>query len=53
MLYLLKQITTIIGSATTQQSALALLTMGSIGLGIIGLCLRLIARIKAVAFLGG
>lgn len=53
MLTLLEYISTIIGNETDPQKALTLLVFGSIGLGIIGLCIRLISKIKAVAFLGG
>lgn len=43
----------IIGTETVQQSALSLIVLGSCGLGVLALIIRLVAKIKAVAFFGG
>ena len=53
MLDLLYQFINIICDQTKQQQALSLIVIGAIGLGIIGLLVRLVSKIKAAAFLGG
>lgn len=53
MLNMLYWIGSIIGNETPQQIALGTLILGACGLGLIGIVVRLISKIKAVAFFGG
>ena len=53
MLTMLWYIGNIIGNETPQQMALGTLIIGACGLGLIGVVVRLISKIKAVTFFGG
>lgn len=53
MFDLITTIGSIIGTETVQQSALSLVILGSFGLGMLALVIRLVTKIKAVAFFGG
>ena len=53
MIELILQFVNIIGNQTGQQQALGIIILGSVGLGIVGIVVRLVSKIKAAAFLGG
>lgn len=53
MLDLLIELTDIIGNETLQQDALLLIVTGAVGLGVLGLLIRLVSKIKALAMFGG
>lgn len=53
MIELILQFVNIIGNQTSQQQALSIIVLGSVGLGLVGLIIRLVSKIKAAAFLGG
>lgn len=53
MFDLILQFANIIGNQTSQQQALGIIVLGTVGLGIVGIVIRLVSKIKAAAFLGG
>ena len=53
MLELLRKMSQIIGTETAQQQALTYIIFGAVGLALLIIIIKLVSKVKAVAFFGG